>query len=90
MPGRAIQNKFLEEVSSGVKKPFKCPWKCLKSCDFKKAPYCIALALTNAKKGNLEKGFAFAGANVYRTDGIISVRELIETLLEEYERAASA
>jgi NAD(P)H-dependent flavin oxidoreductase YrpB (nitropropane dioxygenase family) len=89
LPGRAIQNKFLEEVSSGVKKPFKCPWKCLKTCDFKNAPYCIALALTNAKKGNLEEGFAFAGANAYRTDKISSVKELIETLLEEYERAAS-
>jgi len=89
LPGRAIQNKFLEEMSSGVKKPFKCPWKCLKTCDFKKAPYCIALALTNAKKGNLEKGFAFAGANAYRTDKISSVKDLIETLLEEYERGAS-
>jgi len=89
LPGRAIQNKFLEEVSSGVKKPFRCPWKCLRTCDFKNAPYCIALALTNAKKGNLEKGFAFAGANAFRTDKISSVKELIETLLGEYERAAS-
>lgn len=88
LPGRAIQNKFLEEVSAGVKKPFKCPWKCLKTCDFKKSPYCIALALNNARKGNLGKGFAFAGANAYRIDKIISVKELIETLLEEYERAA--
>lgn len=88
LPGRAIQNKFLEEVSAGVKKPFKCPWKCLKTCDFKKSPYCIALALNNARKGNLRKGFAFAGANAYRIDKIISVKELIETLLEEYERAA--
>jgi nitronate monooxygenase len=52
-------------------------------------PYCIALALTNAKKGKLEKGFAFAGANAYRIDKISSVKELIETLLEEYERGAS-
>ena len=89
LPGRAIQNRFLEEVSSGVKKPFKCPWKCLRTCDFKNAPYCIALALTNAKKGNLEKGFAFAGANAFRPDKISPVKELIETLLEEYERAAS-
>ena len=89
LPGRAIQNKFLEEVSLGVKKPFKCPWKCLKSCNPKKSPYCIALALTNAKKGNLDKGFAFAGANACRTDKIISVKEVFKTLLEEYERAAS-
>jgi len=88
LPGRAIRNKFLDEVSAGVRKPFKCPWKCLKTCDFKKTPYCIALALTNAKRGNLDKGFAFAGANAYRVDRIVSVKELIETLLIEYEKAA--
>jgi len=90
LPGRAIRNEFLEEVSAGVKKPFKCPWKCLKTCDFNSAPYCIALALTNAKKGNLEQGFAFAGANAYRIDRISSVKEVVETLLEEYKAAASA
>ncbi len=89
LPGRAIQNKFLDDVSAEIKKPFKCPWKCLKTCDFRKAPYCIALALNNAQKGNLEEGFAFAGANAYRVDKIIPVKELIETLLTEYEKAAS-
>lgn len=88
LPGRAIRNKFLDEVSSGVRKPFKCPWKCLKTCDFRKTPYCIALALTNAKRGNLDEGFAFAGANAYKVDKIVSVKELIETLLMEYEKAA--
>ena len=86
LPGRAIWDKFLERVSSGVKETFECPWKCLKSCDFKNVPYCIGRALTNAKKGNLEEGFAFAGANAYRVDKIVSVKELIETLIEEYER----
>jgi len=84
LPGRAIRDKFLERISSGVKETFKCPWKCLKSCDFKNVPYCIALALTNAKKGKLDEGFAFAGANAYRVDKIISVKELIETLVGEY------
>jgi len=88
LPGRAIRNKFLEEVSSGIRKPFKCPWKCLKTCNFKKAPYCIALALTNAQKGRLEEGFAFAGANAYRVNKIIPVKELIATLLEEYKDAS--
>jgi len=84
LPGRAILNKFLERISSGVKESFKCPWKCLRTCDFKNVPYCIAHALTNAKKGNMEEGFAFAGANAYRVDKIISVKELFETLIEEY------
>ena len=89
LPGRAIQNRFLEEVSSGIKRPFECPWVCLKTCDFENAPYCICAALTNAKKGKLEEGFAFAGANAYRIEKIISVKELIETLLTEYERAVA-
>jgi len=89
LPGRAIQNRFLEEISSGIRRPFECPWECLKTCDFKSAPYCICAALTNAKKGKLERGFAFAGTNAFRIDTIISVRELIETLLMEYENAAS-
>ncbi|MFH1640124.1 MAG: nitronate monooxygenase [Chloroflexota bacterium] len=90
LPGRAIQNRFLEEIASGVKKPFTCPWGCLKTCDVESSPYCICAALTNAKMGNLEKGFAFAGANAYRSDRIISVKELIHTLLMEYEKAATA
>jgi len=86
LPGRAIQNKFLKDIASGVKMPFKCPWKCLRTCDFKNVPYCIGRALTNAKKGDLENGFAFAGANAYRADKIISVKELIGTLVKEYEK----
>jgi NAD(P)H-dependent flavin oxidoreductase YrpB (nitropropane dioxygenase family) len=88
LPGRAIKNRFLKEVSSGIKKPFKCPWKCLMTCNFKKEPYCIALALTNAQQGKLEDGFAFAGANAYRVDKIISVKELMTALSEEYKRAS--
>lgn len=90
LPGRAIRNKFLDDVCAGMKKPFKCPWKCLKICDFRKVPYCIAHALTNAKKGKLERGFAFAGANAFRIDRIIPVKELIKTLLAEYEMAVHA
>ena len=88
LPGRAIQNQFLEKVSAGNKRPFKCHWVCLKTCDVKSAPYCICAALTNAKKGQLEKGFAFAGANAYRVNTITSVKKLIETLITEYDNTA--
>ena len=88
LPGRAIADRFLERVSAGVKEIFTCPWKCLKSCDFKNVPYCIAKALTNAKIGNLREGFAFAGANAYRADRIVSVKELVRTLVAEYAAVA--
>jgi nitronate monooxygenase len=87
LPGRAIRNKFIEDVEKGVKKPFKCPWKCLKTCDFRTSPYCIARALTNAKIGRLEDGFTFAGANAYRINKIVSVKELISELKTEYEES---
>ncbi|MCD6122425.1 MAG: nitronate monooxygenase [Spirochaetales bacterium] len=90
LPGRAINNGFLIDVKNGKKKPFKCPWKCLITCDFKTTPYCIAQALTNAQKGNLKDGFAFAGANAYRATEIISVREVFNSLAEEYKYTVSA
>jgi NAD(P)H-dependent flavin oxidoreductase YrpB (nitropropane dioxygenase family) len=84
MPGRAIRNKFLMDISAGKKMGHKCAWRCLKSCDIKTAPYCISLALDNARKGDLEKGFAFAGSNAFRVDKIISVKELLQELKEQY------
>ena len=87
LPGRAINNSFLEDVRQGIRKPFRCSWKCLKTCQLKKAPYCIASALTNAKQGNLLEGFSFAGVNAYLNEKISSVREVISSLLEEYERS---
>ncbi len=90
MPGRAIKNKFLEDVDLGKRQPFKCIWQCLKGCDYRRAPYCITQALVNAKKGRFSGGFAFAGANVYRVNKIVSVQELIDELVEGYLRAAQS
>jgi nitronate monooxygenase len=87
MPGRAIKSKFLKDVSSGQKMKIKCAWKCLKSCDIKTARYCISLALDNARKGILDRGFAFAGSNAFRIDDIISVKELLQELQRQYSCA---
>lgn len=87
MPGRAIRNKFLDDVSSGLKKPYSCPYHCIHTCDYQDSPYCIARALVNAKKGRFRYGFAFAGANVHRVKDIVSVKKLIATLVSEYEDA---
>ena len=84
LPGRAIDNTFLQDVAQGKKKPFTCPWKCLKTCDYTQSSYCIACALNQAKAGKLKHGFAFAGANAWRVNSIISVQELIQSLKDEY------
>jgi nitronate monooxygenase len=88
LPGRAVRNQFLDDVSLGKKMPYRCPWQCLKTCDIEKSPYCICAALTNAKNGRMDKGFAFAGANAYRAEAIIPVKELINTLKQEYAQAS--
>jgi NAD(P)H-dependent flavin oxidoreductase YrpB (nitropropane dioxygenase family) len=87
MPGRAIRNRFLKDVAAGKKMGFKCAWRCLKSCDIKNARYCISLALDNARRGILDKGFAFAGSNAFRVDKIVSVNELLQELINQYQHA---
>ncbi len=89
LPGRAVRNEFLEDVGRGKTKPFKCPYQCLTTCNYKETPYCIAFALISAKKGNLKHGFAFAGKNAYRVKEVVSVKDLIRSLLEEYEQACA-
>jgi NAD(P)H-dependent flavin oxidoreductase YrpB (nitropropane dioxygenase family) len=85
MPGRAIRNKYIDDVSSGIKKPIKCPYHCIITCDYQNAPYCIANALINAQMGRLKNGFAFAGANAYRIKKIVPLKELMMSLIAEYD-----
>ena len=84
LPGRAIVSPFLEAVGMGKRKPLGCLWKCLRTCDLKEAPYCIAKALMAAKMGELEEGFAFAGANASLIEKIVSVKELFAELASEF------
>jgi nitronate monooxygenase len=79
--GRVIRNRFLEKVAARQVQ-MSCPYHCIKSCDIKHAGFCIARALVNAKNGILEDGLIFAGANAYRLDRIVSVRELMSELIE--------
>jgi NAD(P)H-dependent flavin oxidoreductase YrpB (nitropropane dioxygenase family) len=81
---RGIRNEFIECINNGEKRPLKCPYHCIKTCDLEKSPYCIALALECARRGKFKNGFAFAGQNAYRVNEIVSVKELINSLKAEY------
>ncbi len=87
MPGRAIQGKFLEAIARGDKKVFRCPSRCLESCGAREARYCISEALDAARKGDLENGFAFCGANAYRVEAIVSVKQLMAGLRQGFALA---
>jgi nitronate monooxygenase len=86
MPGRALKGEFLEKVKQGLTAPKSCPYDCLHTCDYKKVPYCIIVALYNAYRGQMDKGYAFAGSNAYLADKIVSVKEVFESLVFDYER----
>ncbi len=86
LPGRAIRNAFLKAVDAGETHPFSCPFECISTCKKEDAPYCISLALYNAQRGHMKRGFAFAGANVGRVKRIVSVAELFKELKEGYAK----
>jgi nitronate monooxygenase len=89
LPGRALKGTFIEQIEEGQKKPYRCAYHCLKTCDYHKSPYCISMALINAQRGNLAAGFVFCGANVSRVDRIVSVQELMDELVEGYRQVAA-
>ncbi len=84
MPGRAIKSPFLDEVIAGKRQPKTCPVNCIRTCDISTAPYCIMASLASALRGNFNRGYAFAGSNVWRTNKIVPVKELMETIKQEY------
>lgn len=84
MPGRALDGDFIRSVAEGKEKPRSCPFHCIKTCDYRKSPYCIIKALYNAARGNMQKGYAFAGGKAYLADKIRSVQEVIDKLKADF------
>ncbi|MHB1128297.1 MAG: NAD(P)H-dependent flavin oxidoreductase [Bacillota bacterium] len=84
MPGRAIRNKFIEQLENAPIKINKC-YGCIKPCNPKEAQFCISKALINAVKGNVDEGLVFSGSNAHRIDKIVKVKELIRHLVSEAE-----
>jgi len=87
LPGRVINNAFVESIKKGETRPFVCKSQCLRGCDSKKAPYCIAEVLAKAALGEMDESFAFAGSNAYKCTEIIPVSELIAKLTDELAQA---
>ena len=90
LPGRVINNSFVEKIKQGQTMPFKCNYQCLRTCEPNKAPYCIAKVLANSAQGKLDESFAFAGSNAYKCNEIIPVKALVEKLSQELASALAA
>jgi NAD(P)H-dependent flavin oxidoreductase YrpB (nitropropane dioxygenase family) len=85
MPARAVQSPLLDRLERGEKFPALYCNNCLSACPKSdKTPYCISRALIEAVNGNWEDGLFFCGENADRVKKIVSVKELMETLMREY------
>jgi NAD(P)H-dependent flavin oxidoreductase YrpB (nitropropane dioxygenase family) len=87
MPGRAIRNKFLEDLEIKGKLDVKCPYRCLTACKVVDARFCIAKALVDSYHGDVDHGLIFCGQNAYRSEKIVTVQALFDELLEELQAA---
>ena len=89
MPAKAIKTKFVEDVLRGERKPIRCAYKCLRTCNPAEAPFCIAKALIDAVEGDMDNALVFAGSRVGEVKKIVPVKELIEEIVTEAEKELS-
>lgn len=82
-PGRGIQNEFIRKLMAEGKIAVRRCVNCLKPCNPANTPYCITDALIEAVKGNVNEGLVFTGSNGYRLDQLVSVKQLMDELIEE-------
>lgn len=82
MPGQALINPFMKKVQAEREKVTKC-YRCLAPCNPASTPYCITKALVNSVNGDVDNGLVFIGKNGYKIDKIVSVRELMDELVND-------
>lgn len=85
-PARGVKTNLIELVEKKEGPKIKCISNCVAPCqrgiEAKKVGYCIADRLSDAYMGDKELGLFFSGANGYRLDKLISVKELMEKLVK--------
>ena len=84
-PARGVSTQLHEDVKQGTAPKIACISNCVAPCnrgeEAKIVGYCIADRLSDAYDGIAESGLFFTGANGYRLNEIITVKELIDKLM---------
>ena len=84
LDGRAIRNEFTERISDDAKlKIAKCS-NCLKVCSHR---FCTMESLLTSLRGDVKNGLVFAGSRVHEIKEILSVQQIIDKLMYEYQGA---
>ncbi len=85
-PARGVRTNLVNLVEKKEGPAIKCISNCVSPCqrgvEAKKVGYCIADRLSDAYMGDRELGLFFSGANGYRLNKLISVKELMEKLVK--------
>jgi nitronate monooxygenase len=85
-PARGVKTRLHEMIEEKTAPKVACISNCVAPCnrgeEAKIVGYCIADRLSDAYEGDLEKGLFFTGANGYRLNEIITVKELMQKLLQ--------
>ncbi len=84
-PARGVRTNLIKLVEKREGPPIKCISNCVSPCkrgiEAKAVGYCIADSLSDAFLGKKETGLFFTGANGYKLNEIISVKELLSKLI---------
>ena len=83
LPVRVLKTPLVQRVLSGNREPFKCPYRCLRSCNPAKSLFCIAQALIATWRGDVERGLYMVVCNVEACRKIYPVKEFFDTLAGE-------
>jgi nitronate monooxygenase len=85
-PARGIKTNLFKLIESNEAPKVKCISNCVGPCnrgeEAKAVGYCIADRLYDAYSGRVEDGLFFTGSNGYRVNEIISVKDLINKLVD--------
>jgi len=84
-PARGIKTELLRALEEKSAPKVNCISNCVIPCkrgvEAKAVGYCIADRLADAYMGDVKNGLYFSGSNGYRIESIISVKELIDKLV---------
>jgi len=84
-PARGVKTELHRRIEEGTAPKIACISNCVAPChrgeEAKQVGYCIADRLSDAYMGDKQLGLFFSGANGYRLDELISVKELMHKLV---------
>lgn len=88
MPGRAVIAGLQASIEEGTAPKVRCVSDCVTPCAHgvgaREVGYCIADRLEDARSGKKSTGLFFTGSNGWRLRDLISVKELVAELTQDF------